>query len=117
MVNGGVVSRLLVELLAAAQPAEPLLERLDPQRRTAVIMAIIWLVVVGLLLVTCTMLGARWVRRIARHKPRSPRIDPPARAAADNRSLHTSIDGVLPKLDPNETIHIDRKKGDTRIDP
>jgi hypothetical protein len=107
----------VVELLWAAQPAEPVLERLDPPKRTFVIMAIIFIAIVGLLLVTCTMLGARWVRGISRQQPRPPRLDNGALAAAENRNLRASLDGMLPNVDPNETIHTDREKGETKVDP
>jgi hypothetical protein len=109
--------RLMVELLLAAQPAQPVLERLDPQRRTAVIMAIIWMVVIGLILVTCTMLGGRWVRRIARQRPRTTRLATSSPSAEENTNLRESLDGVLPPVDPNETIHTERHKGETKIDP
>lgn len=103
--------------LVAQQAVEPVLERLDPQRRIAVIMAIIWIVVIGLILVTCTMLGARWVRRLARHTPRPSRLDSATQAAADNSGLRSALEGMLPPVDPNETIHIDRKRSDTKHDP
>jgi hypothetical protein len=116
MVSSGSLERLVFGLLAAAQTAQPVLERLDPQRRTAVIMAIIWMVVTCVLLVVCTMLGARWVRRIARQRPRPPRLDDAALSSTENRNLRAALDGLLPNVDPNDTIHTDRKTGDTRID-
>jgi hypothetical protein len=117
MVSGEGLERAIVWLLAVAEQAQPVLERLDPQRRTAVIMAIIWILVTCLLLVVCTMLGARWVRRIARHKPRPRRLGDSTAAAIENRNLRASLGGVVPDVDPNETIHTNRKTGDTRIDP
>lgn len=42
---------------------ETLLERLDPQRRAAVILALMALCLLGVTMVVLTMLGARWVRR------------------------------------------------------
>ncbi|MEX0642923.1 MAG: hypothetical protein WD468_09500 [Pirellulales bacterium] len=106
-----------MELLLAAQPAEPVLERLDPPKRTFAIMAIIFIAIMGLLLVTCTMLGARWVRRVARQKPRPPRMENGAPPAADNRTLHGSPHGMLRKVDSSETIHLDRELGETKVDP
>src|SRR5262245_36255994 len=114
---GGIWDQLMLAVLWAAQPSQPVLERLDPRRRTAVIMAIIGMLVIGFLLVTCTMLGARWVRRIARQKPRPSRmaISPPSQEEIENS--RASLDGVLPQVDPDETIHSDRPKGETKIDP
>jgi hypothetical protein len=109
--------RMLVDLLMAMQPPQPVLERLDPQRRTAVIMAIILMVVIGLILVTCTMLGGRWVRRVARQKPRPSRLATDSTSPEENYSLRESLDGVLPQVNPDETIHTDREKGETKIDP
>jgi hypothetical protein len=109
--------RLMVELLLAVQPPQPVLERLDPQRRTAVIMAIILMVVIGLILVTCTMLGGRWVRHVARQKPRPSRLATDSPSADENDNLRESLDGVLPQVNPDETIHTDREKGETKIDP
>ncbi len=117
MVASAFHESLVMELLSAAQPAEPVLERLDPPKRTFVIMAIIFIAIIGLLLVTCTMLGARWVRGIARQQPRPPRLENGALAVAENRNLRASLDGLLPNVDPNETIHADREKGETKIDP
>src|SRR5205085_2031038 len=56
-------------LFAEVQSAAPVLERLDPPRRAAVVMALLALVLVGLLLVLIAMLGGHWVRRLARHRP------------------------------------------------
>ena len=56
-----------VALLAAEQAAEPLLERLDPERRVAVVMALLGIAILGIFLVTVILLGGSWVRRLARH--------------------------------------------------
>jgi hypothetical protein len=58
----------LIAALESADAAEPLIERLDPPRRAAVLMAILGLVLVGLLIVTCVMIAGRWTRRIARQR-------------------------------------------------
>jgi hypothetical protein len=102
--------------LAAAQSAQPILERLDPPRRAAVILAIIFLIVTCLLLVVCTMLGARWVRRIARQPLRPPRIEREPHSPAANRNLRALLDGALPNAASSETILTDRKTGDTKPD-
>src|SRR5262245_52014645 len=112
---GEIWYRMIVSLLCAAQPPQPVLERLDPQRRTAVIMAIIWMVVIGLILVTCTMLGGRWVRRIARQRPRPSRLVTSSPSGGENENLRESLDSVLPQVAPDETIHMDREKGETKL--
>ena len=117
MVIAAVHDCLAAGLLAATKAPGPVLEQLDPKRRVAVIMTIIAIVVTGLILMTCTMLGARWVRGLARQKPRPPRLDPTAQAAAENRTLRASLEGILPNVDPDETIHTNRKTGDTKVDP
>lgn len=57
-------------VLAADTPrkAEPLLMRLEPQRRAKVLMAMLALVLLGLLLVAVVVLGGRHVLRIARKR-------------------------------------------------
>ncbi|MEM8864658.1 MAG: hypothetical protein AAGF31_03835 [Planctomycetota bacterium] len=58
--------------LPADLPVELPVERLDPPTRTAVMMALLGLVLLGLLLVACIMVGGRWLRRLARQR-RPPR--------------------------------------------
>src|SRR6185437_10320837 len=62
-------------LFAAQQSSEPVLEQLTPPRRAAVIMAFLGLTLIGLFLILFTMVGAHWVRRLARHRPGSRRVD------------------------------------------
>jgi hypothetical protein len=102
-------------LLIAQQSAEPVLERLDPPRRAAVVMALLALVLTGLLLVTIAMLGGHWVRRLARHKPGALRASSAAESARQNRALRKSLRSVLPEAPTEETIHIESTK-DTKVD-
>jgi hypothetical protein len=48
---------------------EPLINRLDPQRRAAVIAALFGLVLLGLLMVVSVWLAGRYVRRRSRANP------------------------------------------------
>jgi hypothetical protein len=98
-----------------AEQKEPVLEQLDPPRRAAVVMALLALVLTGLLLVTCIMLGAHWVRRLARHKPDTRAINA-AEAAAQNRKLRDALQSVLPEAKSDDTIHLGRAPGDTQAD-
>jgi hypothetical protein len=61
-------------LAAAAEKAKPLLERLDPPNRARVLMALLALVLVGAGLVLATIVGGRYLRKIARQTPaKTPR--------------------------------------------
>jgi len=53
-------------LLAVDKQAEPLLVRLDPERRAKVLMALVGVVLVGLGLIALAWLGGRRLRRITR---------------------------------------------------
>lgn len=117
MVNGSVIERLLFGLLAAATPAAPLIERLDPHRKVAVVMALLALVIVGLFLVAATMLGGNWVRRLSRHRPRSRTMDASTTQVAHNRQLRDSPVHVLPSIDTKNTLNIDRTTNETKVDP
>lgn len=102
-------------LLLAQQSAERLLERLDPPRRAAVVMALLGLVLTGLLLVTIAMLGANWVRRLARHRPGRQRATTDAQAAT-NRQLRESLHAVMPDVRPEDTIQMSGSTKETRAD-
>jgi hypothetical protein len=61
-----MVNRLFSSFLLLAEKADDtVLERLDPDRRAAVIAALVGLVLLGTLLVVVVMLAGRW----ARHRP------------------------------------------------
>jgi CHASE1-domain containing sensor protein len=62
--------------LLAADPSQPLLQRLDPERRAGVLLALAGLVLLALILMVLTYLGARYVKRIARHRPMPRQRDP-----------------------------------------
>jgi hypothetical protein len=101
-------------MLLAEDAAKPVLERLDPPRRAAVVMALLGLVLTGLLLVVCVMLGGHWVRRMARHRPGGGNVN--VDSANENRQLRRSLEAILPNVKSSETIHTDRAAGDTRVD-
>ena len=52
----------------ASEKAEPLLMRLDPQRRAKVFMALLGLVLLGALLIAVAALGGRHALRLARKR-------------------------------------------------
>ncbi len=50
-------------LLVAEASQDTVLEKLDPERRAAVVMALVGLGLLGVLLVVVTMLAGRWARQ------------------------------------------------------
>ncbi|QDU90778.1 hypothetical protein Pla175_41910 [Pirellulimonas nuda] len=59
-------------LTTLAQAARPAIDATPPPSRAAMLMAILGLVLLGIGMIVCVMLGARWVRKIAREQPRPP---------------------------------------------
>lgn len=57
-----MVESIVTEGCWPATLGASVLEQLDPQRRTAVVMALIGLCLLGVTMVVLTMLGARWAR-------------------------------------------------------
>jgi hypothetical protein len=102
--------------LLAAEATRPVLERLDPPRRAAVVMALLALVLTGLLMVACAMLGAHWVRRMARHRPASSR-NSVATDTRGNQRVRDALQEILPMLKSDDTIQIDPSTKETRADP
>jgi hypothetical protein len=102
--------------LVAAEEAAPVLERLDPPRRAIVVMALLGLVLTGLALITCVMLGAHWVRRLARQRPGSRLPARPATAAAERIRLRDSLASILPEAIPGETVQIDATSKETKAE-
>jgi hypothetical protein len=115
-----VKSTLAQALFAVSQPAEsaePLLERLDPPRRAAVLMAILGLVLLGLLIVTCVMIAGRWTRRVARERHGSTRNT----GHVENRRLRKSLATILPDDEEvptgaGETAIVRRRSDETVTD-
>jgi hypothetical protein len=77
---------------ADGQPAEPLLNRLDPVLRTQVLMALLGLLLLGLLLVLVVLVGARYARRLARHRPAAA---PPAQDDWCRKPLNQQAESEL----------------------
>lgn len=106
----------LVPWLVAQQPAQPVLPRLDPLRRAAVLMAILALVLTGLMLVGAIMMGARWVRRMARQGPASRERTFSSSPRDGNQRLRESLPAGEPDVGTGSTIQIDRAAIETKID-
>lgn len=99
-------------LLAIEKSAEPLLERLDPPRRAAVLMAILGLVLLGLALVACVMIGARWVRHLARHQHGRTTHT----TNIENQRLRAALKPILPTGQAGDTIVAHHKSDETVAD-
>jgi hypothetical protein len=105
----------LAMLLAAVNPPESILQRLDPPRRATVIMALLGLVITGIFLVALAMIGGHWARRLARSRRK------PLTSSTDNENRRLR-DALSPILAPNDaktddTAIINRKSDDTIADP
>ena len=89
MVAALIPLRLGLELLAA----QTLMQRLDPYRSVAVVMALLAIALLGVFLVTTVMLGGHWVRRLARHS-RGPTTNTVNIA---NQRLRDALEPILPE--------------------
>ncbi len=100
-------------MLVAERSADPVLERLDPPRRAAVIMALLGITLIGLFLITFVMIGGHWVRRLARHRPGRWRIvnDP-----VTDRQFSEVLPTILPEINTGETILLDTHSKDTKVE-
>jgi hypothetical protein len=100
-----------------AQQKDPVLEQLDPPRRAAVVMALLALVLTGLFLVLTVMLGAHWVRRLARHRPGTHKTNNSTSVSiAQNERLRDALKSVLPEVKTNDTLHLGSAPGETKVD-
>ena len=100
-------------LFAAQQAGDAVLERLDPPRRAAVVMALLGLTLVGLFLITFVMVGGHWVRRLARHRPGKRRF---ATKAVTEAGLREALHGILPEGNSSDTVLLDTSSKDTKIE-
>jgi hypothetical protein len=113
MVTSIVFSRISLGILLAAEDAtEPVLERLDPPRRAAVVMALLALTLVGLFLVVLTMVGGHWVRRLARHRPK--RGIQLSGVGSGDAELRQALESVLPEEKTDDTVQFTKAPSDTK---
>lgn len=87
------------------------LERLDPPTRARVIMALLGLVLLGVTLVACVMIGGRWVRRLARHSPHSMVPRGLASRAVDSKTPIAAVAGPT-----DDTLIGQQRMDETRTD-
>jgi hypothetical protein len=112
MVIDNFFPELATALFAAQESSEPLIERLDPPHRAAVLMAILALVLTGIVLVACVMIGGRWVRRLARHE-----LGPTKHTMhVENQRLRKALRPILPEGQSGETTVAKRGGDETVVD-
>jgi len=113
MVMGTGIAEFGRAAVFAATSIDPVLERLDPPRRAAVVMALLGLTLVGLFLVATILVGGHWVRRLARHRPAGSRHS--ARAATISE-LQDSLDMMLTDMEKGDTVLLDTPSKETKVD-
>jgi len=92
-------------LLLAQEQSQTILEKLEPERRVAVVLALVALGLLGVLLVIITMLASRW----ARHD-RPGRTERLSGKLPDTGQNSSSADSQTPDAAPAES------RGDTIAD-
>jgi hypothetical protein len=98
-------------LLAATDPTDPVLERLDPPRRAVIIMALLGLTLIGLFLVVLAMLGGHWARRLARHRPGQSKV---RSSEPTDAQLRASLESILPEAKTDDTIQFGTRSSETK---
>lgn len=116
MVTESIIGWVGSGVLIAQQQTENVMERLDPPRRAAVVMALLGIVLTGLLLVLIVMLGAHWVRRMARYKPGRDRTSAGGAEVGKNRALRESLKSIGSEAKSNETVLFNPSSKETRVD-
>jgi len=110
----GILASMPATLLAAEKAVEPVLERLDPPRRAAVVMALLALTLIGLFAIVFVMVGGHWVRKLARQRPGKARKTG-VQQAAEDRQLRQSLETFLPEAKTDDTIHLGKSPKDTQV--
>jgi hypothetical protein len=98
---------------AAQQAGDAVIERLDPPRRAAVVMALLGLTLVGLFLITIVMLGGHWVRRLARHRPGQRES---GKSAVAEVRWRAALQNFLPETKSSDTLLLDASSKDTKVE-
>jgi hypothetical protein len=110
----GIHFLLAVHLIAGEQMNGPVLERIDPPRRAAIIMALLALTLVGLFLIVLAMVGGHWARRLARQRPKKGGQRSREASAAD-LMLRQSLESVLPEAKSDDTVQFGKSSPDTKV--
>ncbi len=91
---------------------KPLLQKLDPKTRLAILMAMLALILIGMFLVALVMLGSHWVRKqkISRQK------DLKKEETLQNKSPHPFAQTELLVGNTDETLLSNSSSTDTQTD-
>ena len=95
----------------AQESSQPLIQQLDPERNVAVSLALLGLVLIGITLVACIMIGGHWVRKLARSSLPKRTFE-----SRDNAKLREKLAIHLPEGDPAETTLADPAADETKVD-
>lgn len=101
-------------LILAQEEVKPVLERIDPPRRAAIIMALLGLTLVGLFLIVLAMVGGRWARRLARQRPSAG--SKRHKTASTDRVLRQSLSSILPEAKTDDTVQYGKSSPDTKVE-
>jgi hypothetical protein len=102
-------------LILAQEAVKPVLERIDPPRRAAIIMALLGLTLVGLFLIVLAMVGGHWARRLARQRPGRASISNDGTSSGDER-LRQSLESILPEPKTDDTVQYGKSSPDTKVE-
>lgn len=108
LIDGGTSA-----IFAAQQVGDAVLERLDPPRRAAVLMALLGLTLVGMFLIAFVMIGGHWVRKLARHRPGPRRF---SAGEMTECQLHEVLQNIPPEMKSNDTMLLDTSSKDTKVE-
>lgn len=116
MVTALVIRGLfVVHVLLAEKEVPPALERMKPEQRAAVIMALLALTLIGLFLAIFIMVGGHWVRRLARHRPRA-RGNRGREISTEDAQLRASLESILPEAKTDDTVQFGKASPDTKVE-
>jgi hypothetical protein len=110
----GIRGLIAMHWLLAEKEVGPALERMKPEQRAAVVMALLALTLIGLFLIVFAMVGGHWVRRLARHRPGSGgrrRREP----TGNNARLRESLQPIVPEAKSDDTIQLKTSSKDTKV--
>jgi amino acid transporter len=101
-------------LILAQEEVKPVLERIDPPRRAAIIMALLGLTLVGLFLIVLAMVGGHWARRLARQRPGASAKR--SGSSSTDSVLRQSLSSILPEAKTDDTVQYGKSSPDTKVE-
>lgn len=102
-------------MVPQAEAARPVIDASPSPNRAAMLMALLGLVLLGLGMIACVMIGGRWVRKIARERPR-PDLAPLKKRPKRTPDPFGGTAVAADSADPGRT-HVDSPADqETRVD-